>query len=100
MGVFFFATAIFGTIGTFVIGWLVEDFHIQSQERKGWLLTVNTALPCLASSILFYVSAGYYERFRNSLEMDREEAQTKASNYMFEEGGSVGDYGYFAPNNE
>lgn len=28
MGVFLFATAIFGTIGTFVIGAIVEDFHI------------------------------------------------------------------------
>ena len=28
MGVFLFATAIFGTIGTFVIGAMVEDFHI------------------------------------------------------------------------
>ena len=28
MGVFFFATGIFGMIGTFIIGWLVDDFHI------------------------------------------------------------------------
>lgn len=28
MGVFFFATGIFGMIGTFIIGTLVEDFHI------------------------------------------------------------------------
>ena len=28
MGVFLFATAIFGTIGTFVIGALVSDFNI------------------------------------------------------------------------
>ena len=28
MGVFLFATAIFGTIGTLVMGTLIEDFHI------------------------------------------------------------------------
>lgn len=35
MGVFLFATAIFGTIGTLVIGTIVDDFHISSQARKG-----------------------------------------------------------------
>lgn len=30
MGIFLFATAIFGTIGSFVIGQLIQDFHISS----------------------------------------------------------------------
>ena len=35
MGVFLFATAIFGTIGTLVIGTIVDDFQVSSQARKG-----------------------------------------------------------------
>ena len=30
MGVFLFATAIFGTIGTLIIGVIIDDFHISS----------------------------------------------------------------------
>lgn len=31
MGVFFFATAIAGTLGTYIVGVLLQDFHIYSQ---------------------------------------------------------------------
>ena len=79
MGVFLFATAIFGTIGTLVIGVLVQDFHIVSQEKKGWLLTVNTAIPCLIAALFFYISSIHYAEFRRNLEVEKEEAQDKAS---------------------
>ena len=67
MGIFLFATAIFGTIGSFVIGALIQDFHISSQQRKGWLLAVNTAIPCIFSAIFFYISSIHYEEFRRTL---------------------------------
>lgn len=79
MGVFLFATAIFGTIGTLIIGVIIDDFHITSQSRKGWLLAVNTALPCLCSSILFYVASHHYAKFRKNLEEENEEVEVKAS---------------------
>ncbi len=64
MGVFLFATAIFGTIGTLLIGIIVDDFHISAQDKKGWLLTVNTAVPCVFSAIFFYIASIHYEKFR------------------------------------
>ena len=30
MGVFFFATAVFGTFGTFIVGVIIQDFHVSS----------------------------------------------------------------------
>ena len=59
-------------------------------------MTLNTALPCLVSAIFFYASAGYYEKFRESLVADKDDAQAKASNCQFEGSDSVGDYGYFS----
>ena len=64
IGVFLFATAIFGTIGTLLIGAIEKDFHISSQERKGWLLAVNTAVPCFVSAILFYMASIHYAEHR------------------------------------
>ena len=64
IGVFLFATAIFGTIGTLLIGAIINDFHISSQERKGWLLAVNTAVPCFISAVLFYMASIHYEEHR------------------------------------
>ena len=61
-------------------------------------MALNTALPSLVSAIFFYISAGHYEKFRAKLEVEKDDAQTKASNYHFEEGDSCGDYGFFKEN--
>ena len=101
IGVFLFATAIFGTIGTLVIGAIINDFHISSQERKGWLLAANTAIPCLISAFLFYMASIHYEEHRRQLEAEKEDAQTKASNYNFKsDNGSVLGYGQFKQKQE
>lgn len=97
MGVFLFATAIFGTVGTLVIGTIVEDFHIQSQAKKGWLIALNTAVPCLISSILFYISSIHFLKFKQKVQEDKTEALAKASNYVFSETASVQNYGHFYP---
>ena len=52
-------------------------------------------MPCIVAALFFYISAKHYEEFRRQLEMDKEEAQTKASQAQFEEGDSVGGYGFF-----
>ena len=64
MGVFLFATAIVGTIGTYIIGVVIDDFHISSQQKQGWLIAVNTAGPCLVSTILFWVASIHYAKFK------------------------------------
>ena len=52
-------------------------------------------MPCIVAALFFYISAKHYEEFRRQLEMDKEEAQTKASQAQFEESDSVAGYGYF-----
>lgn len=97
MGVFLFATAIFGTIGSLVIGTIIDDFHIQSQEYKGYLLAVNTALPCAIGAFFFWISSIHYEKFRRQIEDEKIEAQTKASNFNWDDAQSVSNYGHFKP---
>ena len=67
MGVFLSCTGVFGTLGTLAIGAIVDDFHISHQDRKGWLLTVNTAGPCLIAAVFFYISSFYYAEYRANL---------------------------------
>ena len=67
MGVFLSCTGVFGTLGTLLIGAIVDDYHISAQDKKGWLLTVNTALPCLFSAIFFYISSIHYAEYRRNL---------------------------------
>jgi len=95
MGVFLFATAIFGTIGSLVIGVIIDDFHIKSQTYKGEIIAINTALPCLISALLFYIAKSHYADFRRQVEIEKEEASVKASQYNFEDSQSVQQYGYF-----
>ena len=79
MGVFLFATAIFGTIGSLVMGAMIDDFHISAQNKKGWLLTLNTSLPSFLAAICFYVSSIYYAEFRKNISEEKEVAIGKAS---------------------
>ena len=51
---------------------------------KGKLLAINTAVPSLIAAVLFYISGIYYGRVKRELEMEKEDAMTKASQYKFE----------------
>lgn len=95
MGVFLFATAIFGTIGSALIGFVFQDFHITTQQNKGYIIAFNTAFPCLVSAILFYISKSHYAEFRRNLEIAKENATVKASSYKFDDSQSVQNYGHF-----
>ena len=81
MGVFLGTTAIFGTIGSLIIGIIIDDFNISSQEKKGWLIAINTAIPCLFAAFFFYISSIHYAEYRATLVQEKAEAEDKASAY-------------------
>ena len=99
MGVFLFATAIVGTIGTFIIGAVLGDYEkeFKSQQHKGWLLALNTAGPCLISAILFWIASIHYGRFKQNIEAEKEEAEVKASQFNFSDVQSLQHYGVVRP---
>ena len=49
------------------------------------------------SAFFFYKSSIYYEKYRQELNTEKNEAQAKASNYNFEDSISVQEYGKFMP---
>ena len=61
---FLCATAMFGSLGIFVVGQLEKTMNIDTQEQKGKLIAANTAIPCLIASICFYISGIYYGRVK------------------------------------
>ena len=52
-------------------------------------MAVNTAGPCLISTVLFYIASIHYARFKQNLEAEKEEAEVKASNFNFSDVNSV-----------
>ena len=52
-------------------------------------------MPCLFSALFFYISSIHYEKFRRTLQSEKEEAQDKASQAQFDDHDSVAGYGYF-----
>ena len=52
---------------------------LDSQEDKGKLLAINTAVPCAIASLFFFISGNYYAKHKKELEVEKEDALTKAS---------------------
>ena len=100
MAVFLCATAMFGSIGIQIVGQIQIDMKIETQADKGKLLAINTALPCLIASVFFYISGIYYGRVKREMEIQKEDAMTKASQFQFtkDDKESVQSYGQFQYN--
>lgn len=73
---------------------------LESQEDKGKLLAVNTAVPCAIAAVLFFISGNFYAQHKKEMELEKEDAMTKASQFKFtkEDGDSVMSYGHFEYN--
>ena len=64
-------------------------------------MAVNTAIPCFISAICFFKASGHYAEHRRKLEVVKDDAQTKASNFNFKsDNGSVLGYGQFKQKQE
>ena len=70
---------------------------IDTQVAHGRLLAANTAIPCLIAAGFFYIAGIYYGRVKREIEMEKEDAMTKASQFKFERDDkeSVQSYGGF-----
>lgn len=66
---------------------------MSDQKTKGIIIALNTAIPCALAAVLFYVASIHYGRFKQKLEMEKEEANIKASNLDFSDQKSVLSYG-------
>ena len=97
MAVFLCATAMFGSLGIFLVGQLQAEIDVETQEGKGRLLAANTAIPCLIASVFFYIAGIFYGQVKREIEMEKEDALTKASHFNFErdDKDSVQSYGAF-----
>ena len=62
MAVFLFATAISGTIGTFVVGKVIDSLEEETQKSKGYIIALNTGIPCVLAAIMFFITSFYYEK--------------------------------------
>jgi len=51
----------------------------------------------VVSAILFYIASIHYARFKSQLEVEKEDAEVKASNYNFSDANSVQRYGQLKP---
>ena len=58
---------------------------------------MNTAGPCLVSTILFWVASIHYAKFKQNLEVEKEDAEAKASQYNFSDVNSTQQYGVIRP---
>ena len=97
MAVFLCATAMAGSLGIYVVGQIQIEMKIETQADKGKLLAINTAVPSLIAAVFFYISGIYYGRVKREMEMEKEDAMTKASQYKFtkDDKESVMSYGQF-----
>lgn len=99
MAVFLCTTAMSGSLGIYIVGKVQDDGDEQTQESKGKLIALNTAIPSFIAAIFFYISGIFYGRVKKEKEMVKEEALTKASQYKFEDTKeSVQSYGVYEYN--
>jgi hypothetical protein len=96
MAVFLFATAISGSIGSFLVGDLLNRDKDISQEDIGFILALNTSIPCLAAAVFFFLVQFPYMRMMESTQQEVGVAVEKASTYTFEGRAiSMQSYGQF-----
>lgn len=63
IGVFQFATVMTGTLALLVIGGMISGFNIdalKNQRDLGYILALNTVLPCIAATFCFYRAGTHY----------------------------------------
>ena len=51
------------------------------QTDKGKLIAINTAAPCAVAAVLFWISGNFYARHKRDMEIEKEDAMAKASQY-------------------
>lgn len=97
IAVFLCATAMFGSLGIFIVGKVQTEYELETQEDKGKLLAANTAIPSAIAAILFFISGIFYARVKREMETEKEEALEKSKPFEFEkeEGETMMSYGQF-----
>jgi len=87
VGVFFFATAMSQTLSTIVVGNLVKSYKLDDPaniNQLGFVLMLNTSVPCFLATFCFYLSGSHYEKQKRAIEDEKEEASIAASDANLE----------------
>ena len=84
MAVFLFATAISGMIGTLVVGEVIDGLEITEQRDIGYVIAINTGVPCIFAALMFYITSFHYERQMKAQNTEKEVALEKASVFSFD----------------
>jgi hypothetical protein len=86
IGVFQFATAMSGTMALVTVGSIISGLNIDvltDQRALGYILALNTVLPCIAATFCFYMAGTHYVAQMTQKKIDKHEAlEVAASNLI------------------